>query len=63
MAAINKVYLRKALKSEQNENVKSYKIETAFLDLEKCKVCLDKATGVHYGIPSCEGCKVYFYFW
>lgn len=24
----------------------------------KCKVCKDKATGIHYGIPSCEGCKV-----
>ena len=24
----------------------------------KCKVCNDKATGVHYGVPTCEGCKV-----
>ena len=24
----------------------------------KCKVCSDKATGVHYGIATCEGCKV-----
>lgn len=24
----------------------------------KCKVCNDKATGVHYGISTCEGCKV-----
>jgi len=24
----------------------------------KCKVCCDKATGVHYGIATCEGCKV-----
>ena len=24
----------------------------------KCKVCRDKATGVHYGIATCEGCKV-----
>ena len=24
----------------------------------KCKVCNDKATGVHYGIATCEGCKV-----
>jgi hypothetical protein len=23
-----------------------------------CKVCGDQATGVHYGIATCEGCKV-----
>lgn len=23
-----------------------------------CRVCNDKASGVHYGIESCEGCKV-----
>ena len=23
-----------------------------------CKVCDDKASGVHYGVASCEGCKV-----
>ncbi len=23
-----------------------------------CKVCSDQATGVHYGIATCEGCKV-----
>ncbi len=23
-----------------------------------CNICNDKATGVHYGISTCEGCKV-----
>ena len=23
-----------------------------------CKICGDQATGVHYGIETCEGCKV-----
>lgn len=23
-----------------------------------CRVCADKATGVHYGVATCEGCKV-----
>lgn len=25
-----------------------------------CRVCADKATGVHYGVATCEGCKVGF---
>ena len=24
----------------------------------ECRVCSDKATGVHYGVATCEGCKV-----
>ena len=27
-------------------------------DFGRCKICKDKASGIHYGIPSCEGCKV-----
>ena len=27
----------------------------------ECKICNDKATGVHYGIITCEGCKVRFW--
>ena len=23
-----------------------------------CKVCGDRASGFHYGVTSCEGCKV-----
>ena len=38
------------MNEESNKNPK--------FDFGRCKVCKDKATGIHYGIPSCEGCKV-----
>ena len=44
------------INKESNKNHQHQKF-----DFGRCKVCKDKATGIHYGIPSCEGCKVIKY--
>lgn len=31
-----------------------------YLHIDFSRVCSDKATGAHYGVPTCEGCKVDF---
>ena len=48
-------------KSGYNVNKESNKSHQKYhqkFDFGRCKICKDKATGIHYGIPSCEGCKV-----
>jgi hypothetical protein len=27
-----------------------------------CKVCSQKASGLHFGVNTCEGCKVIIYY-
>ena len=48
---------KKTNQNGYNANKESKKSDGKF-DFGRCKVCKDKATGIHYGIPSCEGCKV-----
>jgi hypothetical protein len=43
--------------SSQREEFNSNKLKVKY-PFGHCRVCNDKATGVHYGIATCEGCKV-----
>ena len=33
----------------------------AHIEIIPCKVCGDRSSGIHYGIITCEGCKVRYY--
>lgn len=45
--------------NEMSSNIESTsEKEKVTYDFGNCKVCNDKASGIHYGVASCEGCKV-----
>ena len=48
--------------TNSNKNEKKKENKTARqLDKDQfgvCRICENKANGIHYGVASCEGCKV-----
>lgn len=58
MFIINLIYL---LITEQHYAAADSNSSTPAKSFVPCKVCGDKASGFHYGVTSCEGCKVNFF--
>ncbi|CAF5171685.1 unnamed protein product, partial [Rotaria magnacalcarata] len=37
-----------------------FPLDIGVFSVHSSRVCMDKATGAHYGVPTCEGCKGFF---
>jgi hypothetical protein len=44
----------------ENDATANTNVKTECLDCGQCGICADYANGIHYGVPTCEGCKGFF---
>lgn len=55
---INVISLEYGLSKKRSEN----EAFEAKFNFGNCRICNSEATGIHYGVCSCEGCKVKYNF-